>query len=316
MKECCKILILLLLLVSGRSLFAQQLPQYSQYMFNDFAINPAVAGTQNYYQAKVNSRFQWIEIPDAPRTYVLSVYGPHSKRDMGFGGIIFNDIVGPTRRTGFQASYAYNVRVYDGVRLSMGLSAGLLQFAINGSEIEFHDSNDPALGEEVYVNYIPDANFGIYAYAKEFFFGFSTNQMFGNKLRLGNAAIIDETIKDTDVVNRLKNHFFITGGYKYEIDNDFTLEPSIMIKAMSPVPMQLDINARVIYQEMVWLGISYRTKDAVSLLVGYNYENQIYFGYSVDFPTSNIRKYSLGSHEIMISTRFNKIKQSKARPKI
>lgn len=295
--------------------FGQQVPQFTQYMFNDFIINPAVAGTKEYYQARSNNRYQWVGIVDAPRTYMLSLYGPHKKYDMGYGGYAFNDVTGPTSRTGVYGSYSYNFKIRDDIRAAFGLSFGVLQFKVDGSKIILHDIEpDPSLGNAMYVQYLPDATFGGYVYAKNYFGGFGLTQLFGNKINYEELIALNK--------NSLKRHVYINGGYFYEINPDFAVEPSLMIKAVAPVPIHFDISARLIYKEIGWFGLSFRsgykgeTTDALSVLLGYNHENQLLFGYSYDLTLSNIRKYSSGTHELMIGFRFNKIKQTVSRAKI
>lgn len=295
-------------LLIGNIVFSQQVPLYSQYMLNDYVFNPAIAGTKDYYQAKSNNRYQWVGITDAPRTYVLSVCGPHRKLDMGFGGYIFNDVTGPTSRTGLYGSYAYNVRIKDDLRFSSGLSLGLLQYKIDGSKIILHDVDDQTLANGLYVDYLPDANLGLYLYSTKYTFGISANQLFNNNIKFSETEQLG--------INRIKSHFMVNGSYLLDINNDFQIEPSLMLKFVSPAPIQVDINARVIYKKMAWLGFSWRTKDALAVMIGYNYQDQLLFGYSYDITTTTLKKYSSGTHELMIGVRFNKIKQSKWRAKI
>jgi len=308
MKNYNILVFLVLLLVSFTST-AQQMPQYTQYILNDFALNPAIAGTQDYYQVKSNYRSQWTGIVDAPVTYILSVYGPHKSKDMGFGGLVFNDVTGPTSRAGLYLSYAYNIKIKNDIRLSLGLSAGLLQFKIDGSKIKLHDDvPDPSLGSSVLTDYIPDATAGLYLYASKYFFGFSTNQLLNNKINF-------DEYEDLGV-NKLANHYYLSGGYNYDIDSDWEIQPSLLVKKMKPVPMQFDINAKATYKKMAWFGLSYRTKDALSVLIGYNYQDQLFLGYSYDITLSDLKKYSKTTHEIMICAKFNKIKQARTRAKI
>src|SRR5688500_2133531 len=123
---------ILYFLVIGLSARAQQLPQYSQYMLNEMAINPAVAGRDDFAEVRSNSRQQWIGITDAPRTYMLTLQRPVTGRNMGLGMNLFTDIVGPTRRTGLSFSYAYHLKLNKELNLSFGLSAGILQCGIDG----------------------------------------------------------------------------------------------------------------------------------------------------------------------------------------
>ncbi len=303
--------ILLFLLGITTILSAQQLQHYTQYMFNEYVINPANAGFEGYYQARINNRIQWVGITDAPRTFVLSLYGPDRKRNVGYGGYVYNDVVGPTSRVGVYGSYTYLLKI-DGVtpndKLGMGLSLGLQQYKIDGSKITLHDEGDPSLGNQVYSAYVPDANFGLMYKSADFYAGLSFFQLMNNAIKF----------KDLDNigVNRVRTHFFFEGGYFYEINDNFMLAPSILLKFMWPVPLQADITLRGFYQKKAWAGISFRTMDAVSFMIGYEYNKQIMFGYSFDLSVSHIAKYNSGTHEVMIGYKFSKIKSSESALKI
>ena len=293
------IYILLIFVALPSSLLSQQVPLYSQYMFNDFVLNPAVAGTKDFYEAKAMSRFQWAGIIDAPQTVSLSFNGPHATKPMGFGGYLYNDVTGPTSRTGLYGTYAYNIGLGRNIRLSMGLSFGILQNTIDGTKITLHDLNDPALKEAVTSSVVPDASLGVYAYHENWFAGFSAFQLFSNNLK-----VYDEK----NGLNKLKRHYFITAGYLFPL-SDFVIEPSLILKGMLNVPIQIDLNLRVTYMETAWLGVSYRSQDAIAILGGYIHKKKYYFGYAYDITISDFRYYNSGSHEIMIGFRFNKLKK-------
>jgi len=277
----------------------QQLPQYTQYMFNDFVINPAIAGVHDHFQIRTNHRFQWVGLADPPLTNSISFYGPHENLDMGYGGYIYNDVTGPTSRTGFTGAYAYNIALGGDMRLSMGISLSLLQYRIDGLALNPKDVSDPNLLNMVSTSYMPDAGLGAYLWAEDFYVGLSLAQLLNNKLQI---------FENKDGLNRLKTHINLTGGYRYEIDRDWTLEPSLMIKGTAPKEFSFDLTARVEWQKMVWGAISYRYHDAVAILIGYAYEESLLFGYSYDIGISSIRKYNTGTHEFMIGYRFNAIK--------
>lgn len=298
MKRYTGILIILLfclvLQVKG-----QQAPLYTQYMFNQLLYNPALAGVDPYYQIRSNHRFQWVGMTDAPLTNALAFHGPHPTLSMGYGGYIYHDVTGPTSQTSITGTYAYNIGLTDELRLSMGISAGVMQYRVDGTQITVKDPSDQTLQQAVYTSWVPDANLGLYLYHKDFYVGFSTAHLITTKLKLYDPGI---------GINKLKTHFFLTAGYIWEINQDFKLEPSAMLKGSLPKAVQLDINTRVIWQDMVWGGISYRTGDAVSILIGYAYEKRIYFGYSYDITLSDLKNYNTGTHEIMFGFRFNDIK--------
>ena len=277
----------------------QQLPQYTQYMFNEFVINPAIAGVYNHYQIRTNHRFQWVGLADPPLTNSISFFGPHAKMDMGYGGYIYNDVTGPTSRTGFTGAYAYNIAIEGTMRLSMGISVSLMQYRIDGTQLDPKDVSDPSLLNMVSTSYMPDAGLGAYLYAEDFYVGLSMAQLLNNKIKI---------FENKDGLNRLKTHINLVGGYHYPINDDWMLEPSLMIRGTAPKELSFDLTARVEWQKTIWGALAYRYHDAVSVLIGYSYEDMLIFGYSYDIGLSSIRKYNTGTHEIMIGYRFNDIK--------
>ncbi|MES2394680.1 MAG: type IX secretion system membrane protein PorP/SprF [Bacteroidota bacterium] len=288
---------------SGGEAFAQQLPHYSNYMLNNFVMNPAVAGSNPYFEGLSNNRYQWIGITDAPRTYILSVNGPTKSLNVGLGGILFTDIVGPTRRTGFYLSYAYHIKVAEKVKVSFGLSGGVLQFMVDASKITLRDPTDQVISNGLQSVIAPDFGVGVYAYSadKKWYAGASMPQILQNRINFFETA--------TSSLSKLATHFYITGGYKYKLNENFTLEPSALIKFVKPAPVQFDLGVRAVYREKMWLGAAYRNLDAVSVMVGYTMQENLTFAYSYDFTTSNIRKYSTGTHEFMIGIKFHKLEK-------
>jgi type IX secretion system PorP/SprF family membrane protein len=241
-----------------------------------------------------------VGLTDPPLTNSISYYGPHGELPMGYGGYIYYDVTGPTSKAGATGAYAYNVSITDDIRLSMGVSVGIMQYRVDGTQINLKDPTDQALEEAIYSSIVPDANLGVYLYAENYYAGFSTSQLINTKVKL---------YEQKTGLNKLKAHFYLTGGYLFVINDDFKVEPSLIIKGTAPVQIQLDLNTRVIYQDMVWLGLSFRTRDALSFLIGYTYDNKISIGYSYDFTTTDLRKYNSGTHEIMIGYRFSDIKK-------
>ncbi len=299
------------MLLGGNYVYAQQIQHYSQYMFNDYVINPAVAGFEGYYQARVNNRAQWVGFTDAPRTFIVSLYGPDRRKNVGYGGYVFSDVTGPTSRTGFYGSYSYLMRI-NGVTvndmLSLGLSVGLIQYKVDGSKIVLHDESDPSLGEQIYTAYVPDANFGVMYKSRDFYAGLSFFQLLNNAIRFKDLNSMG--------VNRVRTHFFFEGGYYYDINQNFMISPSILLKFMWPVPLQADFSLRMFMKKKMWFGIAYRTMDAITFMMGYEYNKQIMIGYSFDLSLSHLQSYNSGTHEVMLGYKFSKIKTSQSALKI
>lgn len=301
MKQVKVILLVVSIAFFGNQVKGQQLAHYSQFFLNDYVLNPAVGGTNSYFDVKSTYRYQWVGIEDAPRTFLMSMHGPlNEKGNMGIGGYVYSDVTGPTRKTGFKASYSYNFKLNDELKLSFGLAGGLMQFAVDGSDITLKDQNDQAIGNVWQAAYTPDAAFGAYLYHEDFFVGLSIPQLIGTKLQLA------ENYSSAD--NSLKNHYFISGGYTFHISDEFDFEPFVQGKYIPPTNPQVDIGGRFIWNEMVWLGGIFRTEDAATIFAGVNFLENFTFGYSYDVITNDIKILSSGSHEIVLGLKFNERK--------
>lgn len=279
---------------------AQQLPQYSNYMLNNYVMNPAVGGSEPYFEAKCDSRYQWVGITDAPRTYILSVNGPTKSLKMGLGGLLFSDVAGPTRRTGIYLSYAYHLKITEKIKGSLGISGGALQFVVDASKITMHDPDDNTLGGATQTMIVPDFGAGFYVYStdKRWYVGGSVPQLFQNQIKFFNYS--------TASSSRLAAHAYVTGAYKFDVAPDYTVEPSVCLKYVNPAPIQFDIGIRGIYKGKYWIGAVYRHLDAVAAIVGFNILENISLAYSYDYTLTNIKKYTTGTHELMLGIKFNK----------
>lgn len=277
--------------------WGQQLPQFSQYLLNDYVINPAIGGSKNYFEAKTNYRYQWVSkiIDDAPRTYIFSVNGPIYKT-MGVGGYVYSDITGPTRRTGGQLSYTYHFKISETIKLGLGTSLGVLQFAINGANITMKEVGDIALSSGMQSVTVADAAAGLHLYSDKWYFSASSPQLLRNNIQFFS--------EHKNNLSRLVNHYFIMGGYHYDLNESFAIAPSFLIKYVTPVPVQIEPTLRMIYKDQIWVAGSYRTQDAITACIGYTFQKNISFGYSYDITMTNMKNYSSGTHEVMLGIRF------------
>lgn len=288
------------LLINAFKVQAQQDYQLTLYMLNPFIYNPAIAGVANFWQIRSNHRFQWVGMTDPPVTNAISAFGPHSKKDMGFGGNLLYDVTGPTSRMQLNGVYAYNIFLTNGIRMSMGMAAGVMQYKVDGTKIKLSDETDPILQPSVYSKIAPDASLGIYLYRMDFYAGLSVKQLLNNTIKIG----------DNDKgLNKLKSHFYLVGGYIFEINREWKVEPTIVVKKVVPAPLQVEISSKVIYNRTFWGGLAYRSGDAVSAVLGYTYNKKIFIGYSYDFGLNDMRKYNSGSHEVCIGYDFGIIRK-------
>ncbi|HBS85393.1 MAG: hypothetical protein A2W91_16425 [Bacteroidetes bacterium GWF2_38_335] len=275
--------------------FSQQLSTYSQYMLNKYDINPAVAGTTNYNPITLAYRQLWTGLDEAPSTQTASSHIALSEK-VGVGGKIFNISTGPITKTGMEATYAYSIPVgTDGTRLSFGLSGMLYQFHLDKSKLVFNDMDDPIIlfGSEKLM--VPDASFGTYIYNERYYGGFAIYQLFNRQVDLMNDAYIDQ---------RQVRHYFLHGGYDYIINEMWSVEPSLLLKFIEAGKMQVDINVKGTYKQMLWAGLSYRTQDAVVIMVGAG-KKRFEFGYSYDIVLSDMKYYCNGTHGILFTYKLS-----------
>jgi len=296
---------------------AQQFPMYSQYMMNGFLLNPSYAGSDYYTTFGLTVREQWLNLPQAPSTYAAAfqtrllnnsyitkstavrkkISRPTKGGRVGVGGYLFSDHNGIMHRTGLQLAYAYHLPVGEEQQLSLGLSLSAYQYFvdINGAVMP-DDVQDELLNNYDQVVYIPDANFGVSYTTRRYYAGFAMTNLFRGALILGNGG---ENSRSE------LGHFFLTGGMRFYPGADWIIEPSAMIKSSDMVfkSFQADLTGRVYYKEDYWLGLSYRTGDAVILMAGLKVD-RFYLGYAFDFTLSEIRSYTYGTHELTLLARF------------
>ncbi len=281
---------------------AQQLPVFTQYIFNKYVFNPAVTGTEDNFSATANYRYQWQGITDAPRTYIMSVHGPHKFKNFGLGGALYTDVTGPTSKTGMYLSYAYHVQMNKETKISLGLSGGLMQYRVDGTKVNLTDPGDLTLANALMTRMVPDFGFGAYLYNKKFFCGLSVPQFIQAKL--------DFSDDGTQTLSKITSHFYFNSGYIFKVNREFSFEPSMMMRYGYPVIPQFDFAGKGIYKENYFIGVMGRTQNGLSVLLGFQSTNgKFNFGYSYDINTFGLAAYSSGSHELMVKATFGKIKQ-------
>lgn len=271
---------------------AQQLPLYSQYMFNGFLLNPGIAGSVDYFPIRLTARQQWTGINDAPSTQALSAHYLFESQKLGVGGFVFNDKFGPLSETGIQVSAAYHLPL-EGInsKLGLGLAFKAFQFKFDETNLITIDENDMAVTHGKIAKFVPDADFGAYLYNEKYYVGLSATQLIQFKIDLGDSNLVDQ--------NKIIRHYYSLAGYRFSLNENFDMEPSILIKGTMQSPWQVDFNAKATYKGMYWLGVSYRSSKDLVVMLGFKVK-KFYIGYAFDYTFSNISKYSNGSHEILI----------------
>lgn len=316
-------ILVVLAIVTGANLVSgQQLSQFSQYLHNPILLNPATSGINNNINLKLSYRNQWTGFTNAPETYYFSVDGilgggvkgntlsssrrgytevKKSKRTVGhgIGGYVVADSYGAFTNTAGYATYALHLSLTGDIRLSLGIAAGMSGWKLNSERVQVADPNDNTFDYLLSLGLKKtffDMNGGIWVFSDKFYIGYSSEQLLQNQLR------------DIDIPAKTKisAHHYVTGGYMFYVKNELSIIPSVMLKYMRPAPTTMDFNVKVNYKDQVWGGVSFRTNDAVVIMVGYNMKYKFNIGYSYDVTLSELKKYSSGSHEIVLGYKVYK----------
>ncbi|MET4543247.1 type IX secretion system PorP/SprF family membrane protein [Pedobacter africanus] len=325
-----RIYFITLLMTYGVLCTAQQRPQYTQYLFNNYLLNPAISGIENYADVKAGFRKQWAGIEGAPQTSFLTAHwnlgggylwrnalslpdkgdDPMSRNYMqnytsspahhGMGVTAVYDETGPLSRLDASLTYAYHLQLSNTFNLSVGIAAGISRIALDANALHFEDQiNERAVSNQLLSQLKPDLGFGLWLYSGRLFAGASVQQVLSQKLSFTS----DPNYNSGKEVP----HFFVTAGYRMYIDDVISATPSIMFKQVSPTPASIDVNLKMAFKDRFWVGGSYRKDDSFSALAGINISKLINLTYAYDFTTSGLNQVSNGSHEIVLGLQLNNV---------
>lgn len=301
MKRILKLLACFTVLVtlSPRIVHAQQDPMYSQYMFNQLAVNPAYAGVRDMLTMTALYRKQWVGVSGAPTTVSFSADTPIKNQKMALGFNLVSDKIGISKTMVINVSYAYRVMFSNGGRLSLGLQGGINQYRADYSSVNTSYSNagpaDGAFAKST-SSIFPNFGFGAYYHTGKFFIGLAVPKMIKNNL----AGTNNPTIDFTTYPNRQNRHMFINTGYAFDLNEDWDLRPSLLLKGVHGAPLEMDININAWWKDKVGGGLSYRTADAVVIMLQFQAKEEFQFGYAYDMTVSKFSGTNRGSHELML----------------
>lgn len=289
-----RLLLNIILIFFTGLLFGQQLPQFSQHMYNKQVLNPAVTGSEMFMVAQLTHRSQWVGFGNSPTTQLLGLHSSINNNNFGVGGFLFNDSYGPFSNLGFNGSYAYHLKVSRKTKLAIGLSGTVSQFSVNGSKIKLNNDADPIVNistSESSFKY--NASFGMLLHSEIYYFGVSALNLIQQK---------DPLYKSNGMLGSLPSvyHLNAIGGVGIGLDKANTIYPSFLVKYVPNNPIQVDFNIRYILENAFEFGVSYRTNDAVVGVFNLYLIDDLNLIYSYDFTTSNMLKANKGSHEITI----------------
>lgn len=272
----------------------QQLAQYTQYVFNHFSVNPAVAGSKDCLDVRLGYRRQWVGFDGAPNTGWASLHasiqkkGAVKKNKHGVGFFAESDQAGNWGYTRLSLAYAYHIQMSRDYHVSMGFFGGAQQVKYDVGASTLVDYNDPALNSRANTLVAPEITPGIFLYNKKAWGGISIHQILANR------------INGIGTDSRLARQLMLSGGYKYRIGRNVSLSPSLLLKKSKAAPWALDVNGMVEWNRKFGLGVGYRAGDAVTFNMKVSFAKIMQLGYSYDVTTSRLRLGSSNTHEIIL----------------
>lgn len=278
-----------LVLIWTEQSIAQQDPQYTQYMFNMQAVNPAYTGSiENTLSATLLARRQWFNIPGAPVTQTFSIHAPVLNNSVGIGAVVVNDKIGLSNATSLLASAAYHLK-FKKSKLAFGMYFGFRQFRLDYSEARTSIGNnyDPAF-DNLVTQGKPMVGAGLFYYSRNFYAGFSVPQLLNTRENVSGVLI------------KHFSHYFFNTGYVFDINPKISIRPSIMLKYVDASPLSIDLNCNFWYNRKFGIGASYRVADSFDLLFEFQATKNLGIGYAYDLTLTRLSRYTSGSHELMV----------------
>jgi len=299
------IIIIVMLTLGFEYSNAQQLPQFTQYMYNTIAVNPAYAGSREALSIVGLNRNQWAGFDGGPQTQTLSIHSPLSNEKIGLGLSLINDKTGYESLTYIYGDFSYTIQGNDNFKISFGLKAGLTTYKL-ASELYNSATNDQYFNDRM-DRLNPNFGAGILFHSDRWYIGLSIPKLLNNDLNNQSEYAALETV-----------HYYALGGYVFDLSESLKLKPSFMVKYTEGAPFSTDVTANLLFDEKFWLGASYRINGKqrdFGALVDFQVTEQFRVGYTYEIPTGEIRPYTSGSHEILLMYEFRFTKNKMKSPR-
>jgi len=297
-KKSLFVTVLMLVTIVG-GLHAQQDAQYTQYMYNTMSVNPAYAGSRGQLSIAALYRSQWVGLEGAPKTQTLNLHSPIRNSRLGYGISIVNDNIGNgvVQETQFDAVLSYTIDVSLEGKLSFGLKAGGHLLNLDFAGLRNFDS-EIVQGDNIDKKFSPNFGVGVYYHTNKFYAGLSApnlieTQHFDNSQRDANSV---------EFLSTERMNFYLITGYVLDLNNNFKFKPALLTKVVGGAPLQLDVSATFLFNDVFSFGAAYRWDAALSGLIGFQVNDQLMVGLAYDRETSELggTQFNDGSSEVFI----------------
>ncbi len=294
-----------LFLLLSMGLFAQQEPQYTQYVYNPTVINPAYAGSLGYGSLFSLYRTQWIGLDGAPKTMNLSYHQPLENTNLGLGFNVVHDAIGPSATTLFSADVSYTINLANDNRLAFGMKAGGQLLNIDYTKLNHYNPSDVSFKNNISNQFSPNIGVGLFYYNENSYLGLSVPMLLQTK-RYDEFAYSDANSRQ---------HFYLMGGKVFDLAYNVKFKPAFVTKMVAGAPLQVDLTANFLINEKFTAGVSYRWSAAASAIVGFKVSDRFAIGYGYDRETTRLANFNSGSHEIFLQFDLFKITQQIETPR-
>lgn len=290
-----KIILLVISLVTVTIFgYSQQLSGYSNFLMNDYYFSPAIAGSKEVHEANISYRNQWVGFDGAPVLIMGNFMGSYkNKGKIGYGASVISEQKGITDNTSVYLNYVYHFLLTEKLKLGLGIRPGYMQHRVRLYDAVLADAGDEVLNGSVYAANAIDVNAGFHLYNSKFFVMGSFQRLLGRQIQF------------TSYNSNLDFHYNTIAGYNYKFQNSkkkqMEIQPSLMLRFVRPLPVQITGMVRFTYETKYWGGILYRSDDAIGFMAGMKIRDRLDVGYSFDYTVSGLSNYESGSHEIMLS---------------
>ena len=292
-----KIYFIAILALAINELKAQQDPHYTQYMYNMSVMNPAYAGSKESLSGGLLYRAQWVGLDGAPTTGTFFLHSPVG-RNVGLGLSVVSDKIGPVEENNIYGDFSYTLSLGGEHKLAFGLKAGLTLHKVDFEQIfptlPNPTPNDPFFGSNPNNTFL-NIGSGVFYYTDKYYVAFSVPNMLKSKYLDFNGREYG-----TDVI-----HYFLTGGYVFDINPNLKFKPFAMIKSSVNAPTSVDLSTNFLIQDRLELGATYRLEDSFGAMVNFAITPNLRIGYAYDHIVSDLKVDTPASHEVMVLFDLN-----------
>jgi type IX secretion system PorP/SprF family membrane protein len=287
---------------------AQQLPQFTQYMYNTISINPAYAGSRETLSIVGLHRSQWLGLEGGPTTQTLSIHSPLRNDRVGVGISLIHDQLGYENFSYLYGDFSYTLPIGEKAKLAFGIKGGLTHYSLDPEAL-----NDPIVASDPFFDDVsnrwsPNIGLGVFLHTNRWYLGLSAPRVLNTDYNKGGGGTIDYVALE-------RVSYYFTGGYVFDVSKSVKFKPAMLLKGTNGAPLSFDLTANFLFNDVFWLGGSYRVNQsaaAIGAITDFQVSKQLRIGYAYEYPISELRAYTSGTHEILLMYELFQSKRIKS----